>query len=100
MYRRQPAEAEALLLGAGLVYRAVKLNVKLFRWQRALELAQKHRQHVDTVLLYRSRWVGVRVWHVLLRQQQQAVRCLRCCLTVAVVQEMHCLHDPACPLLQ
>jgi intraflagellar transport protein 80 len=58
VYRRQPAEAESLLLGAGLVYRAIKLNVKLFRWQRALELAQKHRQHVDTVLLYRSRWVG------------------------------------------
>lgn len=40
---------------AGLVYRAIKMHVKLHSWQRALELAQKHNQHVDTVLMYRRR---------------------------------------------
>lgn len=40
---------------AGLVYRAVKLRVRLHHWQRALELAAKHKQHVETVLMYRQR---------------------------------------------
>jgi hypothetical protein len=37
------------------VYRAIKLNIRLFRWGRALELAVTHRTHVDTVLGYRQR---------------------------------------------
>ncbi|WIA18978.1 hypothetical protein OEZ85_003645 [Tetradesmus obliquus] len=53
--RRQPDEAEAMLLQAGLVYRAIKLHVRLHNWQRALDLARKHQQHVDTVLVYRRR---------------------------------------------
>ncbi|KAI8462988.1 MAG: intraflagellar transport protein 80 [Monoraphidium minutum] len=55
LYRRQPAEAEALLLQAGLVYRAIKLHIRLHNWPRALELAQKHGRHVATVLLARRR---------------------------------------------
>jgi len=55
LYRRQPGEAEALLLQAGLVYRAIKLHVRMHNWVRALEVAQKHQQHVNTVLLYRRR---------------------------------------------
>lgn len=41
---------------AGLVYRAVKLHVRLHNWQRALDLAVKHKQHLDTVLMYRQRY--------------------------------------------
>jgi len=44
----------------GFTFRAIKLNIKLFRWDRALELAQQHKQHVDTVLWYRQRCAGVR----------------------------------------
>jgi intraflagellar transport protein 80 len=40
---------------ADLVYRAVKLHVRLHNWTRALELAVKHKQHLDTVLMYRQR---------------------------------------------
>jgi hypothetical protein len=40
---------------AGLIYRAVKLNVRLFNWDRALDIAQTHKQHLDTVFWYRSR---------------------------------------------
>lgn len=36
-------------------YRAIKLNLTLFRWGRALDLAVKYRSHVDTVLGYRLR---------------------------------------------
>lgn len=42
---------------AGLIYRAVKLHVRLHNWQRALDLAVKHKQHLDTVLMYRQRCV-------------------------------------------
>ncbi|CAM9481687.1 unnamed protein product, partial [Hapterophycus canaliculatus] len=56
LYRRCPDEAESILLQASppLVYRAIKLNVRLFRWPRALELAVQHKTHVDTVLGYRQ----------------------------------------------
>ena len=32
-------------------------NVRTFRWERALQLAQKHKVHVATVLLERSRYL-------------------------------------------
>lgn len=43
------------LVQAGLVYRAVKLHVRLHNWQHSLELAVKQKQHLDTVLMYRQR---------------------------------------------
>lgn len=55
LFGRQTAEAEAILLKAGLVYRAISMNCQLFRWERALELAIKHKTHVDTVLGLRQR---------------------------------------------
>ncbi|CAB1104304.1 unnamed protein product [Ectocarpus sp. CCAP 1310/34] len=56
LYRRCPEEAESILLQASppLIYRAIKLNIRLFRWSRALELAVQHKTHVDTVLGYRQ----------------------------------------------
>jgi intraflagellar transport protein 80 len=43
LFRRCPDEAEAVLLHASppLLYRAVKLNIRLFRWERALQLARE-----------------------------------------------------------
>ena len=40
-----------------LIYRAIKMNVRLCRWERALELAQQHSKHVDTVLWYRQKFL-------------------------------------------
>ena len=40
-----------------LVYRAIKLNIRLFRWHRALELAVSNKTHVDTVLSYRQKYL-------------------------------------------
>lgn len=59
LYRRHPEEAERILLQASppLVYRAIRLNIKLFRWARALDLALKHKVHVDTVLAYRQKYL-------------------------------------------
>lgn len=39
------------------MYRAIKLNINLFRWARALDLALKHKVHVDTVLAYRQKYL-------------------------------------------
>ncbi|MEW5301900.1 MAG: hypothetical protein WDW36_004725 [Sanguina aurantia] len=57
LYRRRPDEAEAILIQAGLIYRAIKLNIKLFNWERALDLALQYKQHSDTVLYYRQRYL-------------------------------------------
>ncbi|KAJ8598728.1 hypothetical protein CTAYLR_010223 [Chrysophaeum taylorii] len=59
LLKRRPEDAERILLQATppLLYRAIKLNIRLFRWGRALELAVKHRSHVDTVLAYRARYL-------------------------------------------
>lgn len=53
----QPQDAEAILLQAGNVFRSIMLNIQLFAWDRALELAVKHKTHVDTVLAYRQRYL-------------------------------------------
>ena len=66
VFCHQIDEGESLLLQAGLVYRAIELNLKLFRWERfdvyclilcfesrrtsALDLAVKNKTHVDTVV--------------------------------------------------
>lgn len=59
LYKRCPDLAERILLQASppLLYRAIKLNINLFKWDRALELAIKHRSHVDTVLAYRAAYL-------------------------------------------
>ncbi|XP_063236778.1 intraflagellar transport protein 80 homolog isoform X2 [Bacillus rossius redtenbacheri] len=46
-------EAEGVLLQNGLVFRAIMMNLRVHNWNRALELAAKHKTHVDTVLLHR-----------------------------------------------
>lgn len=33
------------------------LNIQLYNWDRALELAVKHKTHVDTVLGYRKKYL-------------------------------------------
>lgn len=54
LFRRLPDEAERILIQAGLHYRAISLNIKLYRWDRALELALKqknsrgHRSRLST----------------------------------------------------
>ncbi|KAF0030370.1 hypothetical protein F2P81_017101 [Scophthalmus maximus] len=57
MFSGQVQEAEATLLQAGLIYQAIQVNIDLFNWERALELAVKHKTHVDTVLAYREKFL-------------------------------------------
>lgn len=59
LFKRLPDEAERLLLQANppLIQQAIRLNIELFRWNRALELALKHRVSVDAVLAYRMQYL-------------------------------------------
>merc|ERR1712146_636567 len=58
LFRRQPYEAEAILLQSQLYYRAIKMWIRLFNWDRALELAVSQRTHVDTVMMHRQRYLA------------------------------------------
>jgi len=57
LYCKKINEAEQILVQAKLYYRAIKMNIKLFRWDRALDLAIKHKTHVDTVLAFRQKYL-------------------------------------------
>uniref|UniRef100_A0A8C6HZ14 Intraflagellar transport 80 n=1 Tax=Mus spicilegus TaxID=10103 RepID=A0A8C6HZ14_MUSSI len=57
MFSGNIQEAETVLLQAGLVYQAIQININLYNWERALELAVKYKTHVDTVLAYRQKFL-------------------------------------------
>ncbi|XP_069928689.1 intraflagellar transport protein 80 homolog isoform X2 [Oryctolagus cuniculus] len=57
MFSGNIQEAETVLLQAGLVYQAIQININLYNWERALELAIKYKTHVDTVLAYRQKFL-------------------------------------------
>jgi len=44
-------------MSARLYYRAIKLNIKLYRWERAIDIAINNKTHVDTVIAYRKRFL-------------------------------------------
>jgi intraflagellar transport protein 80 len=50
LYFKKIDEAEELYLSKGMNYRAIKLNLKLYRWDRAVQLVKKLKVHADTVL--------------------------------------------------
>lgn len=56
LYQRHPQEAESILLQAGLVYRAVKMNILRYDWDRAFEIASRNKNYLDIVLAYRSQF--------------------------------------------
>ncbi|CAJ0577348.1 unnamed protein product, partial [Mesorhabditis spiculigera] len=51
------SDADAMLERTGNPFRAIMLNISTFRWSRALDLAIKHKMHVDTVLGYRQQYL-------------------------------------------
>ncbi|KAJ3371974.1 Intraflagellar transport protein 80 [Kappamyces sp. JEL0680] len=57
LLRKQPREAEQILLSANLIYRCIRMWIDLYNWDRALELAVKHKTHVDTVLHFRAKYL-------------------------------------------
>lgn len=57
LYCKKVVEAEQILMQAKLFYRAIKMNIKLYKWQRALDIAINNKTHVDTVIAYRNRFL-------------------------------------------
>lgn len=57
VYQKRIPEAEQILLQAKLYYRAIKLNIKMYKWERALDIAVQNKTHVDTVIAYRKRFL-------------------------------------------
>jgi intraflagellar transport protein 80 len=57
LYCKKVTEAEQILLQNKLFYRAIKMNIKLYKWDRALDIAIQHQTHVDTVIAYRQRFL-------------------------------------------
>jgi intraflagellar transport protein 80 len=58
LLQRRPEEAEQILIGAGLLYRAIKLHIDLFEWEKALGLACQYKTHIDTVLGFRQKYLS------------------------------------------
>jgi len=58
LFCREAQDAESMLIQAGLFFRAIEMNCNNFRWQRALDLADKHKCHIDTVILWRRQYLA------------------------------------------
>lgn len=56
--RKQPREAESILLSANLTYRCIKMWIDLYQWDKALDIALKNNTHIDTVLYFRSKYLS------------------------------------------
>eukprot|EP01119_Soliformovum_irregulare_P002458 TRINITY_DN12704_c0_g1_i1.p1 TRINITY_DN12704_c0_g1~~TRINITY_DN12704_c0_g1_i1.p1 ORF type:complete len:529 (-),score=125.67 TRINITY_DN12704_c0_g1_i1:3-1562(-) len=56
LFKGQQKEAEQLFLQSGLHWRAIKMNIRLHKWERALELGIKYNR-VAAVVGYRQRYL-------------------------------------------
>ena len=54
MFCGNQVEAESTLLRGGFLYLLIRLNMDLYEWEHALDLAIRHKTHVDTVLGFRQ----------------------------------------------
>lgn len=56
MFKKRIDQAESILLSAQppFSWRAIEMNLILHKYERALEIAQQYRSHVDTVAYYRN----------------------------------------------
>ncbi|CAD8115923.1 unnamed protein product [Paramecium primaurelia] len=57
LFFKRPQEAENIYTQAKLYYRAIKMNIKLYKWERALDLAIQYNVHQDTLLAYRQKYL-------------------------------------------
>ncbi|KAI6204717.1 Intraflagellar transport protein 80-like protein [Aphelenchoides besseyi] len=58
LFNGNTREAESTLLKSGRIFRAIMLNIEMFKFEKALDLAVKHKMHVDSVLGYRARYLN------------------------------------------
>ncbi|KAH0791698.1 intraflagellar transport protein [Histomonas meleagridis] len=50
-------EAEGILLQGRCIFRAIKLNIELGRWEHALDIAKTHNKYVEVVAAYRTKFL-------------------------------------------
>lgn len=50
-------DAEGLLIQAGLVFRAIMLHLRMYSWDRALELAVGKPRYLPIVLAHRGKYL-------------------------------------------
>lgn len=50
-------EAEDILIQGGCTFRAVKMNISLGRWDKALSIAKRANKFVDVVVAYRTKFI-------------------------------------------
>ncbi|CAI4226047.1 unnamed protein product [Auanema sp. JU1783] len=51
------ADADILLEKTGNIFQSIMLNVKMFRWDRAIDMAIAHRKYLEIVMGYRQRYL-------------------------------------------
>ncbi|CAK9811983.1 Intraflagellar transport protein 80 homolog [Anthophora quadrimaculata] len=51
--------AEGILLQNGLIEEAIRINIEIYNWNRALELAIRHKKQLDEVLNARKKYLHV-----------------------------------------
>jgi len=56
-FRRRQAEAVQVLVQGGWIYRAIKMCVHAFAWDKAYELARTHAAWLDVVLFHRQKFL-------------------------------------------
>ncbi|KMQ84325.1 intraflagellar transport protein 80-like protein [Lasius niger] len=49
--------AEGILLQSGLIKEAIRINIKVYNWNRALELAIRHKKQLEEVLNARAKYL-------------------------------------------
>ncbi|KAI4465027.1 outer segment 5 [Holotrichia oblita] len=49
--------AESILIHNGMLFHAIRINLQLYNWNRALDTALKHKTHIDTVLYMRQKYL-------------------------------------------
>jgi len=48
-----------VLVQGGWIYRAIKLYIRVFQWEKAFDLARLQQTHLDTVLYYRQKHLAL-----------------------------------------
>ena len=50
-------EAEEILIQGGCIFRAVKMNISMHRWDRALAIAKRTNKFIEVVAAYRTKYI-------------------------------------------
>jgi len=57
LFRRRHAEAVQVLVQGGWIYRAIKMCIHSFAWEKAYDLARQHAAWLDVVLFHRQKFL-------------------------------------------